>query len=58
MVPFRQETEDTSRMDYYLTQLEVLRSRGLARKTLEELHLDQVTTRHAKPVRLVSSWAH
>ena len=39
VVPFRQETEDTSRMDYYLTQLEVLRSRGLARKTLEELHL-------------------
>jgi succinoglycan biosynthesis transport protein ExoP len=39
VVPFRQDAEDTSRVDYYLTQLEVLRSRGLAQKTLERLHL-------------------
>src|SRR4030095_3884751 len=39
VVPFRQETEAASRVDYYLTQLEVLRSRGLARMTLERLHL-------------------
>jgi polysaccharide biosynthesis transport protein len=39
IVPFRQGTEDTSRLDYFATQLEVLRSRGLARATLEQLHL-------------------
>jgi polysaccharide biosynthesis transport protein len=39
VVPFRQDAEDTSRVDYYLTQIEVLRSRGLAQKTLERLHL-------------------
>ncbi len=39
VVPFRPLTEDTSRFDYYVTQIEVLRSRGLARKTLEQLHL-------------------
>ena len=32
-------TEDQGRLDYYVTQLEVLRSRGLARKTLEQLDL-------------------
>jgi uncharacterized protein involved in exopolysaccharide biosynthesis len=39
VVPFRQVTEDTSRFDYFATQLEVLRSRDLARKTLERLRL-------------------
>jgi len=39
VMPFRSVTEDTSRFDYYVTQLDVLRSRGLARKTLEQLHL-------------------
>jgi capsular exopolysaccharide synthesis family protein len=39
VVPFRTNTEDQGRLDYYITQLEVLRSRALGRKTLEELHL-------------------
>jgi succinoglycan biosynthesis transport protein ExoP len=39
VVPFRAITEDQGRMDYYVTQLEVLRSRALARKTLERLQL-------------------
>jgi capsular exopolysaccharide synthesis family protein len=39
VMPFRSVTEDTARFDYYVTQLDVLRSRGLARKTLEQLHL-------------------
>ena len=37
VVPFRQDTRDTGRLDYYVTQLEVLRSPGLARKALEKL---------------------
>jgi succinoglycan biosynthesis transport protein ExoP len=39
VVPFRPVTEDQGRLDYFVTQLEVLRSRGLARKTLEDLEL-------------------
>jgi len=39
VAPFRQLTEDTTRTDYFITQVEVLRSRDLARKTLEKLHL-------------------
>jgi len=39
VVPFRTLTEDQGRLDYYVTQLEVLRSRALARKTLDQLHL-------------------
>jgi polysaccharide biosynthesis transport protein len=39
VVPFRSLTEDQGRLDYYVTQLEVLRSRGLARRTLERLQL-------------------
>ena len=39
VVPFRPVTEDQGRLDYFVTQLEVLRSRGLARRTLEQLHL-------------------
>jgi uncharacterized protein involved in exopolysaccharide biosynthesis len=39
VVPFRGATEDPSRLDYFVTQIEVLRSRGLARKTLEQLQI-------------------
>jgi len=36
-VAFRGVTEDQGRLDYYITQLEVLRSRALAKRTLEKL---------------------
>ncbi len=39
VVPFRPITEDTGRFDYFSTQLEVLRSRSLAKLTLEKLGL-------------------
>jgi len=39
VVPFRGVTEDAGRLDYYLTQVEVLRSRALAKRTLEKLGL-------------------
>jgi capsular exopolysaccharide synthesis family protein len=39
VAPFRQLTEDTTRTDYFVTQVEVLHSRDVARKTLEKLHL-------------------
>ncbi len=48
VVPFRPLTEDQGRPDYYATQLEVLRSRALARRTLEQLNrLDADPTRQA-----------
>ena len=38
VVTFRPvEAEDLSRIEYYLTQLEILRSRALAREALEKL---------------------
>jgi capsular exopolysaccharide synthesis family protein len=37
VVTFRPVTEDTARLDYFLTQFEVLRSRALARHALEKL---------------------
>jgi capsular exopolysaccharide synthesis family protein len=37
VVPFRGVTEDQGRLDYYLTQVEVLRSRALAKRTLDKL---------------------
>jgi succinoglycan biosynthesis transport protein ExoP len=40
VVPFHgTSTEDPGRLDYYVTQMEVLRSRALASKTLERLKL-------------------
>ena len=47
VVPFRPaRAEDPSRFDYFLTQMEVLRSRTIARKTLEQLKvLDADQTR-------------
>jgi polysaccharide biosynthesis transport protein len=39
VVPFRSLTEDQGRLDYYVTQLEVLQSRALLRRTLERLNL-------------------
>jgi uncharacterized protein involved in exopolysaccharide biosynthesis len=39
IVPFRPVTEDTARFDYFYTQFEVLRSRALAKLTLERLGL-------------------
>jgi len=39
VVPFRTMSEDPGRLDYYITQLEVLRSRELIRKTLDRLKL-------------------
>ncbi|MEO8256959.1 MAG: polysaccharide biosynthesis tyrosine autokinase [Acidobacteriota bacterium] len=40
VVPFRGASmEDQGRLDYYNTQIEVIRSRALARSTLERLHL-------------------
>jgi polysaccharide biosynthesis transport protein len=39
VTPFRVSTEDQGRVDYFVTQFEVLRSRSLARTTLERLHL-------------------
>jgi capsular exopolysaccharide synthesis family protein len=48
VVPFRGVTEDQGRLDYYLTQLEVLRSRALAKRTLETLGLlDEESSRQA-----------
>ena len=35
VVPFRASNADQGRLDYYLTQLEVLKSQSIARKTLE-----------------------
>lgn len=57
VTPFRQVTQDTSRQDYFATQLEVLRSRSLARKTLEQLHLlSDDTSRQSNQVsQLLSS---
>lgn len=37
VVPFRVDNRDTGRMDYYVTQLEVLRSPALMRKALEKI---------------------
>jgi capsular exopolysaccharide synthesis family protein len=43
VVPFRPVgSEDTERFDYFITQLEVLRSRALARQTLDRLHLQEL----------------
>lgn len=42
VMPFRTLTEDTGRYDYFLTQLEVLRSRDLTRKTMDRLHLTEL----------------
>jgi capsular exopolysaccharide synthesis family protein len=42
VIPFRSSgasNEDTGRFDYYLTQMEILRSQGLARKALERAKL-------------------
>jgi capsular exopolysaccharide synthesis family protein len=39
VVPFRGMSEDTNRYDYFGTQLDVLRSRDLSRRTLERLQL-------------------
>jgi capsular exopolysaccharide synthesis family protein len=39
VVPFRASSADQGRLDYYLTQLEVLKSQSIARKTLENLNL-------------------
>ena len=39
VVPFRASNADQGRLDYYLTQLEVLKSQSIARKTLETLNL-------------------
>jgi polysaccharide biosynthesis transport protein len=39
VAPFRLSTQDQGRVDYFVTQFEVLRSRSLARATLERLHL-------------------
>ncbi len=39
VAPFRLSTQDQGRVDYFVTQFEVLRSRSLARKTLERLDL-------------------
>jgi len=39
VAPFRLSTQDQGRVDYFVTQFEVLRSRSLARKTLERLEL-------------------
>jgi capsular exopolysaccharide synthesis family protein len=42
VIPFRPSgtsNEDTGRFDYYLTQMEILRSQGLARKALEHAKL-------------------
>jgi len=39
VVPFRGVTEDQGRVDYYATQLEILKSRALARRTLEKLNM-------------------
>jgi len=39
VVPFKAGSDDTNRYDYFGTQLDILRSRGLARQTLERLNL-------------------
>jgi capsular exopolysaccharide synthesis family protein len=39
VVPFKAGTDDTNRYDYFGTQLDILRSRDLARRTLERLKL-------------------
>src|SRR6266545_2446560 len=39
VVPFRAVAEDTTRNDYFGTQLDVLRSRELMRQTLERMHI-------------------
>ena len=39
VAPFRLSTQDQGRVDYFVTQFEVLRSRSLARNTLERLDL-------------------
>ncbi len=39
VAPFQQSGQDTGRVDYFVTQMDVLRSRDLARKTLESLHV-------------------
>jgi capsular exopolysaccharide synthesis family protein len=39
VVPFRSMEGDPSRLDYYVTQLEVLRSPALVRRALENAHL-------------------
>ncbi len=36
VVPFRSSGEDVGRSDYFVTQMDVLRSQGLARRTLEQ----------------------
>jgi succinoglycan biosynthesis transport protein ExoP len=51
VVPFRVTAEDQARLDYYATQIEVLRSRALARRTLELLHvLDEDPTRQSAQI--------
>jgi len=48
VVPFRSITEDQGRLDYYVTQLEVIRSRAVAGKALERLKLlDPDPARHS-----------
>lgn len=55
VVPMRSPGEDTGRFDYFVTQLEVLRSRGLAKKTLEHLKVlsDNVDTQRGQISELV-----
>jgi len=46
VVPFRIASQDTGRDDYLVTQLEILKSPGLARKTLEKMTLLTGDERH------------
>jgi uncharacterized protein involved in exopolysaccharide biosynthesis len=39
VVPFRSSSEDPGRGDYFVTQLDILRSQALARQTLDRQHL-------------------
>ena len=39
VVPFRASGEDLGRSDYFVTQLEILRSQALARRTLQQAHM-------------------